>query len=161
MSRRAILTKAQAPREAIERWLPAGVPAENGESSGNGTPPSPNGGSAPVEAVLDQATIQQLRETLTPEMRTELLDTFDEQQVQCVADIAAAVKRDDRDEVRRVAHLLKGSGASLGAMRLRDCSERLEHVGKSQDADVSDAQVTQLRDTANEASRALRQQLTT
>ena len=161
MSRRAILTKAQAPREAIERWLPAGVPAENGESSGNGTPPSPNGGSAPVEAVLDQATIQQLRETLTPEMRTELLDTFDEQQVQCVADIAAAVKRDDRDEVRRVAHLLKGSGASLGATRLRDCSERLEHVGRSQDADVSDAQVTQLRDTANEASRALRRQLST
>jgi two-component system sensor histidine kinase/response regulator len=146
--------------EAIERWLPAGMPAQSGGSSGNGTPPSPNGGSTPVEAVLDQATIQQLRETLTPEMRTELLDTFDDQQVQCVADIAAAVKRDDRDEVRRVAHLLKGSSASLGAMKLRHCSERLEHVGRSQDADVSDAQVTQLRDIANEASRALRQQLT-
>jgi two-component system, sensor histidine kinase and response regulator len=144
--------------EAIERWLPVGAPAENGASSGNGAP-NPNGGSTPVEAVLDQATIEQLKETLTPEMRTELLDTFDEQQVQCVADIAAAVKRDDRDEVRRVAHLLKGSSASLGAMKLRHCSERLEHVGRSQDADVSDAQVAQLRDTANEASRALRQQL--
>jgi two-component system, sensor histidine kinase and response regulator len=145
--------------EAVERWLPAGAHAQNGASSGNGAPPAANGGSAPAEAVLDQATIQQLRETLTPEMRTELLDTFDEQQVQCVADIAAAVKRDDRDEVRRVAHLLKGSAASLGAMRLRHCSERLEHVGRSQDAVVSDAQVAQLRDTANEASRALRQQL--
>jgi two-component system sensor histidine kinase/response regulator len=147
--------------EAIERWLPTGEPAKNGGSPGNGRPPSTNGGSGPVEAVLDQATIQQLKETLTAEMRTELLDTFDEQQVQCVADIAAAVTRDDRDEVRRVAHLLKGSSASLGAMRLRRCSERLEHVGRSQDADVTDAQVTQLRDTANEASRALRQQLTT
>jgi two-component system sensor histidine kinase/response regulator len=134
--------------EAIERWLPAEAP------------PSPSGGPTAVEAVLDQATIQQLRETLSPEMRTELLDTFDEQQVQCVADIAAAVKRDDRDEVRRVAHLLKGSSASLGALRLRDFSERLEHVGRSQDPDISDAQVAQLGDAAAEASRALRQRLT-
>jgi len=146
--------------EAVERWLPAGAGADNAGSSGNGAPASTSGGRTPVEAVLDQATIEQLKETLTPEMRTELLDTFDEQQVQCVADIAAAVKRDDRDEVRRVAHLLKGSSASLGAMRLRHCSERLEHVGRSQDADITDAQVTQLRDTANEASGALRQQLT-
>jgi two-component system sensor histidine kinase/response regulator len=146
--------------EAIERWLPAGTPSENGGSSGNGAPPGPNGRPTPVDAVLDQATVEQLRETLTPEMRTELLDTFDAQQLQCVADIAAAASRNDRDEVRRVAHLLKGSSASLGALRLRHFSERLEHVGRSQDADVSDAQVTQLRDAANEAGRALRQQLT-
>ncbi len=58
-----------------------------------------------------------------------------------------------------MAHLLKGSAASLGAARLRQCCERLEHTGRSQDADVGEAQLLELREAAAEATLALRQQL--
>jgi signal transduction histidine kinase/CheY-like chemotaxis protein/HPt (histidine-containing phosphotransfer) domain-containing protein len=144
---------------AVERWLPDGGLEPVTAGAPEDQAPLLPSRSQPVEDVLDQATIGQLRETLAPEMREQLVTTFEAQEKQCVADLAAAVARDDRDEVRRVAHLLKGSSSSLGAMRLRYCSERMERVGRSQDAGVSQEQIEQLRAAASEASRALRKQL--
>jgi PAS domain S-box-containing protein len=144
---------------AIHRWLPADEPHASAQSPGNGDGLDAHSASRPEEDVLDQATIAQLRETLTPEMREQLLDTFDGQREKCVADIGEAVQRGDRDEVRRLAHLLKGSSASLGATSLRLCCERLEHLGRRQDPDVGETDVARLRAVAATASHALRQQL--
>jgi CheY-like chemotaxis protein/HPt (histidine-containing phosphotransfer) domain-containing protein len=144
---------------AVRRWLPTGEPRADAQSARNGAAPGAHSAHQRVEDVLDQATIRQLRESLTPDTRKQLVATFEAQEKQCLIDIAAAVRREDRDDVRRVAHLLRGSAASLGAMRLRHCSERLEHVGRQQDAGVGDAQITELRLAASEASQALRRQL--
>jgi PAS domain S-box-containing protein len=144
---------------AIQRWLPADEPRLNAQSNGNGDGLDADSVCQPAQDVLDQATIVQLREALTPEMREQLLDTFDCQQKKCISDLGEAVQHGDREEVRRLAHLLKGSSASLGATSLRLCCERLEHVGRRQDPDVGETQVTELRTVAAAASRALRQQL--
>jgi CheY-like chemotaxis protein/HPt (histidine-containing phosphotransfer) domain-containing protein len=144
---------------AIQRWLPADEPRLNAQSNGNRDGLDPDSSCQPAQDVLDRATIVQLREALTPEMREQLLDTFDCQQEQCICDLGEAVQHGDREEVRRLAHLLKGSSASLGATSLRLCCERLEHVGRRQDPDVGETQVTELRTVAAAASRALRQQL--
>jgi len=156
---------------ALLRWLPSDDQSQTtddqpqAESASNGLL-APNGEVIPVDSaseppaeVLDQAIILQLRETLSREMRRQLIETFEEQQARCLADIVTAVERDDRSEIRSAAHLLKGSSASLGATRLRLCCERLEHVGRSQDARVGDAQITELRVAAAEAGRALGEQL--
>ena len=156
---------------ALLRWLPSNEqpapgdeePQTESESDGevahNGVVSTAEEVSAPPAEVLDQAVILQLRETLTREMRRQLIETFEEQQVTCVAEIVAAVQRDDRDTIRSSAHLLKGSSASLGAMRLGLCCERLEHVGRSEDAHVQEAQLTELRAAVAEAGRALGEQL--
>jgi PAS domain S-box-containing protein len=144
---------------AIHRWLPVDEAHASAQSPGNGDVLDAHGASRPEEDVLDEPTIAQLRETLTPEMREHLLDTFDGQREKCVADIGEAVQRGDRDEVRRLAHLLKGSSASLGATSLRLCCERLEHLGRRQDPDVGEVDVARLRAVAATASHALRQQL--
>jgi two-component system, sensor histidine kinase len=115
--------------------------------------------SQPLEAVLDQTTIRQLRDTLTPEMRRQLLDTFDAQQESCMRDLDGAVQRGDRGEIRRVAHMLKGSSASLGATRLRVCCEGLERVSRRGDPDVERSNLAELRVVAAAARDALRQQL--
>jgi HPt (histidine-containing phosphotransfer) domain-containing protein len=112
-----------------------------------------------LEPVLDQATIRQLRDTLTPDMRGELVDVFDAQRAKCVSELARAVRCGDRGEIRRVAHLLEGSSASLGAMALRAACEALERVSRSGDADVAQSQVEELSVLAAAASRALREQL--
>ena len=149
---------------AVERWLPIAAqpqvsPAENPSGSGDAglgaiaSPPEPD------EDVLDQAIVGQLRDALPAETRLELIDTFEGQHRKCLTEIAAAVGRDDRDEVRRTAHLLKGSSASLGAMRLRSQCERLEHIGRAGDQRVSETQLEQVRVAAAEAGAALRQQL--
>ncbi len=89
----------------------------------------------------------------------ELLDVVEEQHATCLTDIASAVKRDDRVEIRAVAHLLKGSSASLGAIRLLGLCQRMEHVGRAGDPGIDDEQLRELASAAVEASRALRQEL--
>ncbi len=144
---------------AVQRWLPGGERHERAPGTGNDSPALPAPAAEPVEDVLDQAIVKQLREALPAETRLQLIDTFEEQHAKCLSEIVGAVGRDDRDEVRRTAHLLKGSSASLGAMRLRRCCERLEHIGRAQDAGVSETQISQVRVAAAEASTALRRQL--
>jgi PAS domain S-box-containing protein len=144
---------------AIHRWLPAGEASLNAQSMGNGDALEADSTAQPAEGVLDHATIVQLRETLTLQMREQLLDTFDGQREKCISDLGEAIQRGDLDEVRRLAHLLKGSSASLGATSLRLCCERLEHLGRRQDPDVGETDVAQLRIVAATASPALRQQL--
>jgi two-component system, sensor histidine kinase len=109
--------------------------------------------------VLDPDTICQLRATLSVEMRTQLVNTFDRQREQCVRDLVDAVGRGDRTEIRRVAHLLKGSSASLGATALLAACEALEHVSRPGDPAVAQSQVAELRIVAVAASDGLRQQL--
>jgi HPt (histidine-containing phosphotransfer) domain-containing protein len=109
--------------------------------------------------LLDQTTIRQLRDTLTSEMRGQLVDMFDVQREKCVADLVQAVGSGDRLEIRRVAHMLKGSGASLGASALRSSCEALERGCRRGDAEVTQSQVEELRMAAVAVSDALRQQL--
>jgi CheY-like chemotaxis protein/HPt (histidine-containing phosphotransfer) domain-containing protein len=112
-----------------------------------------------ADRILDRGTVAQLREMLTPEQRSHLLDVFDRQQEQCAGEIASAVLRSDRAEIRRLAHLLKGSCASLGARRLGDVCQELEQIARSAEAPVGAEQLRQLHLATAEASRSLRQTL--
>jgi CheY-like chemotaxis protein/HPt (histidine-containing phosphotransfer) domain-containing protein len=139
----------------ITRWLPSG----QGRADTEGEDDGDKRVTRALDGVLDQPTVIRLRDTLTPKTCHQLLDIFDEQQQRCVLDIADAVQRGDREEVRRVAHLLKGSSASLGATSLRACCELLEHLDASQALDVTENQLVELRSVAAEANDALRAQL--
>jgi two-component system, sensor histidine kinase and response regulator len=112
-----------------------------------------------VDDMLDRATIVQLRETLTSDMRQELVEAFEQSLPKCVADIEAAGRSGDQLELRHAAHLLKGTSATLGAARLRLSCQQLEHSGRGQDPSVSEEQLVQLRVTANEARQAVREGL--
>jgi two-component system sensor histidine kinase/response regulator len=111
------------------------------------------------DEVLDQATIVQLRETLTPEMRESLMQEFEALLPKCVADIVGAAQHGDQIELRRVAHTLKGTAATFGARRLELACQRLEHTGREQDPAVEEEQLDLLRTTASEAYEALGRQL--
>jgi HPt (histidine-containing phosphotransfer) domain-containing protein len=114
---------------------------------------------SPDELLVDPATIAQLRQTLDLAMRRELLDTFDESSVRCSREIAEAARRGDRVELARVAHLLKGSSATIGAAYLSRCCERLEALVR-QDGSMPGRSMLQALDLAVEESGvALREQL--
>jgi HPt (histidine-containing phosphotransfer) domain-containing protein len=114
------------------------------------------GADAPL---LEEETIRQIQDSLPAEMRAQLIDVFEEQCQRCVTDLAEAVRRGDRGEVRRVTHLLKGSSASLGASALGRACEDLERSCRSEDAAVTTSQVDELSAAAAAASEALRSQL--
>jgi HPt (histidine-containing phosphotransfer) domain-containing protein len=140
----------------VERWLPGNEPASRPDDR-NRDSEEDEVAQVP-DSVLDLAAVARLRGALTRDKYELLLDSFDAQQRDCVAEIGIAAERGDRSEVRRVAHMLKGSSASLGASRLRLCCLALEHL-EADDA-LGEPQMVALRGTAAEASDALRHELT-
>jgi len=107
--------------------------------------------------VLDQATIRQLRHTQTLQMRESLLEAFDVSMPKCVAEIMTAARLGDRIELRRVAHLLSGSSATLGAARLGLACRRLERSGRDGDPTIEAEQLDDFAISASEAQQALRE----
>src|SRR5436190_814034 len=112
---------------------------------------------APSDA--PSATVAQLEQTLRPRMRAQLMQTFDGQLDRCIAEIEVAAARGDRAEMRRISHLLKGSSATFGAVRLREVCLCLERSGREGDQPVSEEQLGRLRQAASEAQAALHARL--
>lgn len=108
---------------------------------------------------LDHAAIAQLRETLTADMRRDLGETFRDQVNGCLDELRAAVQRGDASERRRVAHLLKGSCATMGASRLRALCERLEGSGEAESATLGEGELERLRQVAEADVRAVAEAL--
>jgi PAS domain S-box-containing protein len=108
---------------------------------------------------LDPTIIAQLRDTLTSEMRGRLLQTFEQSLGKCLTDIASAAQSRDRIELRRLAHLLKGSSASMGAARLSRGCQQLEQLSCEEDRTVGQELLDELNATASAAGPALRREL--
>jgi len=151
--------RAEQLENAINRWLPPLTPAAERPDEPSAAATASEHGAMDAVELLDQATIVQLRDTLTLEMRESLTETFERSLPKCVADIVGAAQRGDQVELRRAAHLLKGSAATLGGARLRGACQRLERTGGDGDPDIDQAQLDALALTVAETCRELREQL--
>ena len=143
----------------IRRWLPGHEPVAENDGWDGGAASALEGSAADSDELLNQATIVELREALTFETRESLMQTFVTVLPKCVSDIVAAAQRGDQVELRRAAHLLKGSAATLGASRLSGACQRLERTGRDRDPDIEEAQLDALAVIVAETRRALREQL--
>jgi CheY-like chemotaxis protein len=177
--------RAEQLEEIVKRWLPDTPGWQNGRHS-NGTGAggtdtqgaaagqsgeehpgeraassalTPGDATANGERVLDESTIAQLKGTLSEPQRGRLLETFTAQVDSCVEAIAEAVRCGDGGERRRLAHLLKGSSATIGATRLSAACERLERTGRMGDPEVGEEQLAELRALVAEAREGLEQHL--
>ena len=61
----------------------------------------------------------------------ELLELFVVEAAATVAQLASAVAARDVEAVRRLAHGLAGSAATIGALQLADASERLDESARA------------------------------
>jgi two-component system sensor histidine kinase/response regulator len=143
----------------VTRWLFSTETAPELQGTGTSAKADRESPDTQEDDVLDGVTIGQLRETLTSEMCEEVVEAFEQSLPKSIEDIEAAGRSGDQLELRRVAHLLKGTSATLGATRLSLSCQRLEHSGRGQDASVSEEQLVQLRAAAEEARHALRGEL--
>ena len=108
--------------------------------------------------VLDEAIVAQLQGTLTPSMCRHLLEEFEASLPRFLVDIESAFERNDAGALRRTAHLLRGSSATLGAIRLSDACARLERT-RAEDPPIGEQQLAQLREALEAACLALRERL--
>lgn len=69
-------------------------------------------------------------------LAARLWKRFDERLPKNVAQIEAALADDDREEVQKRVHSLKGEAASLAAIRLQQAAAELESYLKSNEPDV-------------------------
>ena len=108
-------TRAQLAA-ALARWLAPGAAAPaRGEDD-------------PGTATLDPRALEALRGIATPEgdLATRMAGLFLVEAERQLGQLAEAARRDDPGEVRRLAHSLKSSSASVGAMRLSLLCRELE-----------------------------------
>jgi two-component system sensor histidine kinase/response regulator len=104
------------------------------------------GGSA--SELFDEEVVRELREALDVDAREGLIHAFDASLRGYVAEIDDAIQCGDPGERRRAAHLLGGSGASLGAKRLTLSCRRLEQSTRDEDPAVGIKELAELHAAA-------------
>jgi signal transduction histidine kinase/CheY-like chemotaxis protein/CHASE3 domain sensor protein len=81
-------------------------------------------------ATLDPTVVAGLQDGLDAAALTELLAIFEQSTQDYLSGLQHAVTADDTEEVCRLMHQLKGSGAALGALTLSDACRSLELKAK-------------------------------
>ena len=88
----------------------------------------------PQDGVIDQSALDQILELQLPDMPSilnQLIGLYLEDSPRVVTAMADALASGDANGVKRAAHQLKSSSASLGAMRLSNCCLELETLTRS------------------------------
>jgi PAS domain S-box-containing protein len=114
--------KADALRVMLARWSKPEAAAA-GLSDRDGVPQRAR------DSVLDQeqlAVLRLIQEPGEPDCVTKVIDLYISEATVQVEALHQAVGRDDAVEIKRVAHLLHGSSATMGATRMAALTTRLE-----------------------------------
>lgn len=81
------------------------------------------------QKIIDESQLESLRELNEPgedDIVTELIDIFVSHSPEALAQLKASVEQQNRDDVNKLAHKLKGSCSNLGAEVMRTKCQSLE-----------------------------------
>jgi CheY-like chemotaxis protein len=116
--------KPEALRLKLDHWSKLGV-AKGNEAS------QPDQRS---KDIIDQAQLATLRTIPIANFLSELIDLFFREAHSQLEALSAAVRKDDSAEILRLAHLLKGCSANIGATQMNALAEELESKDPARDA---------------------------
>jgi two-component system cell cycle response regulator len=114
----------KALKDAIDRSL-AGRPVASKPQAAS-EPKPPSHGRAPL---IDHSMLEEICDG-DANLRSELVGVFGVEAKTCLADIELAIQSGDGKVLVGQAHQLKGSAASMGAVRMAELSERLCQAGR-------------------------------
>jgi CheY-like chemotaxis protein/HPt (histidine-containing phosphotransfer) domain-containing protein len=140
--------------DMLERWVPAS-PEPTGESRRESEGASAAARS-PSAGVIDALALELLRSSRRPgqpDPVLELIPLFLEEGAGHLTEIRAGMEHQDARRVAEAAHALKGDAAVIGAMRVRELAEQIQHAGRADDLDAVYGLVDQLA-ASFEAARA-------
>ncbi len=148
----------------LTRHLRPAAPAGSGEagSPGAAAPAQTSAGGVADDGVLDAQALERLRE-LDPNGENHLMErvvsAFDSSVARLMPQIDEALHSNDLAGIRHVAHTLKSSSASIGAMKLsRMCSD-LETRARNQQSDGIAERIAELQSEVEIARTALKRVL--
>jgi signal transduction histidine kinase/CheY-like chemotaxis protein/HPt (histidine-containing phosphotransfer) domain-containing protein len=135
----------------IRRFLPdlpwSEAPSPDGE---NGAPPSAHPDGTPAEAI-DHAVLDEMTGG-DEALASSILADFATSTRADLAAVQESLESGDREALRRNAHRVKGAARTVGATRIAEAAERLEHR-----AQAKDATATELQTLTTNLSRATNQ----
>ena len=112
------------------------------------------------ETVIDGSALEQIM-AIDPDNGQSILDgiidTFCDSGAELLETLLVAANSDDMDGVASVAHSLKSSSASVGAMRLSNLSRDLEAIAKANDKDAVRSAAQTARQEFEAAASELKQ----
>ena len=117
-------------RNTIERWAPQIQPAAARAAEVPAAAVAQAVPALPTEPPVDMVRLADLTEG-NPESMRELVDMFYTQTERQFTQIEDAVRANQTDNVRHIAHSCKGASATLGMARLAAVMLKLEKLGKS------------------------------
>lgn len=108
--------------------------------------------------VIDEEQLGGLAEAAGIETVEAILSAFWDSTEQLSEGLVSAVRAQDRDEILRLGHALKGTSANVGASGLAEVARQMEVAAKGDDVSSADALLSDLM-TSIEDTRAAMQQL--
>ena len=113
-------------------------------------------------AILDTAILDDLRE-LDRDGQSgflrQIIAVFEEQADEIIADLGTAAANDDETQLANLAHKLKGSARTVGAIELGNHCERLEHEARRGDLAQLATRLEEIAASVTRARASLREQL--
>lgn len=120
--------KSDMLKQKLLQWIePTGEVASSRRISSNRKSVNPSAAGVINMTVL--SGLKELQQPGEPDFLTELIDLFLNDSASQLEALRRAVSANDAPEVRRVAHLMKGSSASIGADGLAAINHELETKG--------------------------------
>ena len=108
-----------------------------------------------TQPTIDQATLDELKETAGPEFVVELVETFLAEAPLMLADLKSALAAGDADRFRRAAHSLKSNSHTFGALTLGALARELELGGLDRVRAADGAPLYALADEYSRVAAAL------
>ena len=97
-----------------------------------------------ANAVIDQQTIDQLRELMGSDFMVELIDTYCQETGMLIEQLYQTLASRDTAAFGRCAHSIKSSSASLGALIFSQQARELEMMGKANDLSEAESKLEKL-----------------
>jgi HPt (histidine-containing phosphotransfer) domain-containing protein len=101
------------------------------------------------------ANLHALQLSETPDPFVEIADLFLEDTTQRISQLEEALRRPDSDEIRIVAHTIKGGADNLGARRLASLCRELEQCARTGDLKQAADLLVQVKDSFSRVAQAL------
>ncbi len=94
---------------------------------------------------LDIAALQDLKEIMESEYET-LVNTFIADTQNKLVEIAEVIHQEDPENLRKIAHSLKGSSSNVCALKLSEVARQLESMGKEGNISGASTLLVELED---------------
>lgn len=106
--------------------------------------------------ILDSSIVSELLEVGDAEFLTDLFETYIEDAHEKIDGITQALATGDAQQLGRLAHTFKGASGNIGALKLSQIAEKLQHMGYKEQLDGVEAVVADLKELYTLVEQAMK-----